>query len=157
MIKAILAVDADNGIGVGDQLAFANKVDQAFFAGYTMGQTCIVGYNTFQQVKNLKGRNIMLISRDEKHLPDDCIIVGGAKTYKKFASVTAEVLITFFNDSNPNADIKLDPYEVYPHLTKRETVFKTAEFHIEKWTEPKDYFDTSALDAWLEQHKINKL
>ena len=37
MIRAIVAVDGNNGVGVDNNLAIINKLDQAFFSGYTMG------------------------------------------------------------------------------------------------------------------------
>lgn len=141
-MKAILAVDANMGIGVGNKLAFYNKDDLKWFKNYTLGKDCLVGYNTYQHLPNLKGRKLHVLCRGFKEslTPDDLkklkgyIIIGGAKTYKELADVTSECYITFHNKANPECDVFLDVYEVYKHLDKRMVTFKNKDFRIEKWS-----------------------
>lgn len=137
MIKAIVAVDENNGIGVGENLAFRNKLDQAFFSGYTMGETVLVGHNTYSQIKHLKGREIVIDERGKNlctKLNCDFIVIGGAKTYIKYAPFVREALITFFDESNPECDKFLNVSEVFEHLTNKEVVFNGSNFRIERWT-----------------------
>ena len=103
-VTAIVAVDSNWGIGLGQDLLIKNKVDQAFFAGYTMGKTCLVGWNTFQTLPKLTGRLISLDLRDTQDLKrlDHCsplgevVVIGGAVTYAKYAEQIEEVYITIF-------------------------------------------------------------
>ena len=146
MIKAIVAVDKMGGVGVGDNLAIINKLDQAFFSGYTMGQTCVVGWNTYGQVRTLKGRDIMLDRRNTlpQHIitDGDIVVIGGVKTYIKYAEYTQELLVTFFEDENKDCDKFLDVCATYSHLTKREVVYNglrsDTPFRIERWTLPQE-------------------
>ena len=138
MIRAIVAVDGMNGVGVGDNLAIINKLDQAFFSGYTMGRTCLVGYNTFPQVERLQGRNIIIDYKEKDQLYNrfggDFVVIGGVKTYTKYAPYTRELLVTFFDEVNPECDKFLDVYTTYAHLTSRELVYRGNNFKIERWT-----------------------
>ena len=138
MIRAIVAVDGNNGVGVGDNLAIINKLDQAFFSGYTMGRTCLVGHNTFPQVERLRGREIVVDVRGEQHLcirlNCDFVVIGGVKTYIKYAKYTRELLVTFFDDINKECNQFLDVYTAYSHLTTREIVYRGDNFKVERWT-----------------------
>lgn len=139
-ISAIMAIDSNGAIGKGDSLLIKDKVDQAFFAGYTMGKTCIVGYNTFKTLPKLKGRDVVL---DTKHTLDlkwgvfnspisEIVVIGGAKTYHKYSSQIEELHITKFDYSLEEGDVKVD-LSLFDHLDRREIVFKGNGFVIEKW------------------------
>ena len=139
-VTAIVAVDSNWGIGLGQDLLIKNKVDQAFFAGYTMGKTCLVGWNTFQTLPKLTGRLISLdlsVTQDLKRL-DHCsplgevVVIGGAVTYAKYAEQIEEVYITIFEeelDSDKWFDIDL-----FQHLDERVIVFKGDGFKIWHWS-----------------------
>lgn len=139
-VTAIVAVDSNWGIGLGQELLIKNKVDQAFFAGYTMGKTCLVGWNTFQTLPKLTGRLISLDlsgTQDLKRL-DHCsplgevVVIGGAVTYAKYADQIEEVYITIFEeelDSDKWFDVCL-----FQHLDERVIVFKGEGFKIWHWS-----------------------
>lgn len=138
---SILAVDANMGIGVGERLAFFNKEDMNWFKSKTLGQTCIAGYNTYQTVKNLKGRNVLLLTNElyeaiwnDSGFYEDYVIVGGAKTYKQLAHYTKKCYITFYKEANPDCDAFVDVYKVYKHLKNRKVISENADFIIEEWS-----------------------
>ena len=139
-VSAIVAVDVNWGIGLGQDLLIKDKVDQAFFAGYTMGKACVVGWNTFQTLPKLTGRYISLDTRLTKDLKrlDHCaslgevVVIGGAKTYTKYAEQIEEVYITIFEeelDSDKRFDVDL-----FQHLDERVCVFKGSNFRIWHWS-----------------------
>lgn len=140
-MRAILAVDGNMGIGVGDKLAFYNKDDLKWFKENTEGCLCVAGWNTYQTVKHLPNRTVMLYNEYWKHAfhlnkeaYDDVWIIGGAKTYKELAHLTKEVYITFFKDSNKECDVHLDVFEVYGHLKNKEMLHTHKDFTIWKWS-----------------------
>ena len=140
-MKAILAVDANMGIGVGNKLAFYNKEDLKWFKNYTLGKVCWAGYNTFNNLPPLVGREVAefapymrAMMKNSPQYYTEHVIIGGAKTYKTLADLTDTCYITFFNKANPECDIFLDVYEVYKHLDKRMVTFKNKDFRIEKWS-----------------------
>lgn len=118
MIKAIVAVDNNWGIGKNNDLLFSLKEDMKFFREKTNGKTVCMGYNTllsFPNSKPLKNRvNIVLAPEDVKR--DDCIVVhtlkqleeelekheevfviGGAMFYKTMLPYCDEVYVTKVN------------------------------------------------------------
>ena len=135
--SAIMAIDLNGGVGVGDDLAIINKLDQAFFAGFTMGKACIVGYNTYEQVKGLKGRVLIRDERWEHSCPDGSVVIGGVNTYIKHSKQTKELLLTKFNFENKDCDKHINVEEVYSHLTNRSIVYKGEydgiSFVVERW------------------------
>lgn len=139
-VTAIVAVDLDGYIGDGDKLLFKDKVDQAFFVGYTMGKACVVGYNTYNTLPKLTGRELILDTRTTLDLKfasfksqvNEVVVIGGAKTYTKYAPQIEEVLITIFNES-VGGDKRVD-LNLFNHLKTRTTVFKTERFTIEEWS-----------------------
>lgn len=139
-VTAIVAVDSNWGIGLGQDLLIKNKVDQAFFAGYTMGKACLVGWNTFQTLPKLTGRLISLDLRGTQDLKrldhwsplGEVVVIGGAVTYAKYAEQIEEVYITIFEeelDSDKWFDVCL-----FQHLDERVIVFKGEGFKIWHWS-----------------------
>ena len=59
-VTAIVAVADNLGIGVGEELLIKSSVDMAFFSGFTQGKCLLVGYNTYQTLPKLVGREIVL-------------------------------------------------------------------------------------------------
>ena len=64
----------------------------------------------------------------------DFVVIGGVKTYIKYAKYTRELLVTFFDDINEDCNQFLDVYAAYSHLTTREIVYRGNNFKIERWT-----------------------
>ena len=118
MIKAIVAVDNNWGIGKNNDLLFSLKEDMKFFREKTSGKTVCMGYNTllsFPNSKPLKNRvNIVLAPSDVER--EDCIVVhtlkelaneinkyeevfviGGAMFYKTMLPYCDEIYVTKVN------------------------------------------------------------
>ena len=116
MIKAIVHVDKEWGIGKGNDMMFSLPKDMKFFRETTMGHTVVMGGNTlrsFPGQKPLKNRVNIVLSRGQ--VRDDCIIVrsyeelkaamkarenediyviGGGEVYKALLPYCHEALIT---------------------------------------------------------------
>ena len=76
MIKAIVHVDKEWGIGKGNDMMFSLPKDMKFFRETTMGHTVVMGGNTLRSFPNgnpLKNRVNIVLSRGQ--VRDDCIIV----------------------------------------------------------------------------------
>lgn len=125
MIRMIVAVDAHNGIGNGNELPWPRSaIDMAHFRQATLNSVVLMGANTMYSIgKPLSERaNIVYITRDIAENrkgfgyiqgePDDVIehiekwasendyediwIIGGAATYAQFAQFATELYLTRF-------------------------------------------------------------
>jgi dihydrofolate reductase len=147
-VTAIVAVTKNLGIGCGNQLLVKSSAEMAFFSGFTQGKCLLVGYNTHSTLHKLVGREVVLdscklTSMDLKRLMHGCtlsevVVIGGAKTYAKYADQVEELYITFFKDEGVGADTFF-PIDAYEHLDNRVTVFRSKkgdeqQFSIEKWS-----------------------
>ena len=116
MIKAIVHVDREWGIGKGNDMMFSLPKDMKFFRETTMGHTVVMGGNTLRSFPNgkpLKNRTNIVLSRGQ--VRDDCVIVrsyeelksemkareneeiyviGGGEVYKELLPYCHEVLVT---------------------------------------------------------------
>ncbi len=116
MIRAIVHVDKEWGIGKGNDMMFSLPKDMKFFRETTMGHTVVMGGNTLRSFPNgkpLKNRTNIVLSRGQ--VRDDCIIVrdyttlkeelkarqnedvyiiGGGAVYKELLPYCEEVLVT---------------------------------------------------------------
>ena len=116
MIKAIVHVDKEWGIGKGNDMMFSLRKDMKFFRETTMGHTVVMGGNTLRSFPNgtpLKNRVNIVLSRGQ--VRDDCVIVrsyeelknemkyrkyeeiyviGGGEVYKALLPYCDEALVT---------------------------------------------------------------
>lgn len=143
MISCIVSVDNNWGIGSDNDLVVRNPMDLLWFKGFTFGKTLIVGYNTYNSLPPLKHRELVLDPRG-KHdyaieliTKRDVVIIGGAKTYRKYAHAVEELLITFNDIIVSHADTFFAA-SAYDHLKTREIVHRgkygDMPFRIERWT-----------------------
>ena len=83
MIKAIVHVDKEWGIGKNNDMMFSLPKDMKFFRETTMGHTVVMGGKTlrsFPNQKPLKNRVNIVLSRGQ--VRDDCIIVPSYEALK---------------------------------------------------------------------------
>ena len=116
MIKAIVCVDKNWGIGKDNDLLFSLPSDMKFFRQTTLQKTVVMGGNTLRSFPGgnpLKNRTNIVISRTQ--VRDDCIIaptmedflkeiksrvdedvyvVGGAQIYREMLPYCEEILVT---------------------------------------------------------------
>jgi len=79
MIKMILAVDEENGIGKNGRMPWHHSEDFKHFKNYTRGSICIMGRTTFEDIKSFKKRD------SGRFLPDrQCIVLtSDARKHKE--------------------------------------------------------------------------
>ena len=116
MIRAIVHVDKEWGIGKNNDMMFSLPLDMKFFRETTLGHTVVMGGNTLRSFPNgkpLKNRVNIVLSRGQ--VRDDCIIlrsyeeffaelkkreneeiyvIGGGEVYKKLLPYCHEALVT---------------------------------------------------------------
>lgn len=87
MINIIVAVDKNFGIGKDNKLPWVIREELKLFKEKTMGEICVVGRKTFETLPELKGRQVIPVSRSnlsfdnvlEKY--NDFFVIGGANLY----------------------------------------------------------------------------
>ncbi len=102
-MKAIIAVNNLGFIGLNNELPWLpNKEDFNHFKSLTMGSSLIVGYNTYQTLPPLKGRNVVLVDRNIPlaHYIQYDWCIGGKKTYEIFCPCFEELHISHINDNS---------------------------------------------------------
>lgn len=135
MLKAIVHVDKNWGIGKGNDMMFSLPKDMKFFRATTLNHTVVMGGNTLRSFPNgqpLKNRTNIVLSRGQ--VRDDCIIVrsyeelknelkargneeifviGGGEVYKELLPYCDEALVTKV-DAVGGAEV------FFPNLDERE-------------------------------------
>ncbi len=116
MIRAIVHVDEEWGIGKGNDMMFSLPKDMKFFRTTTLGHTVVMGGNTlrsFPNQKPLKNRVNVVLSRGQ--VCDECVsvhsyeelkaelkarkseeiyIIGGGEIYRELLPYCHEALVT---------------------------------------------------------------
>ena len=141
-VSAIVCVSPTGGIGDSDgSLLYKNTADMSFFVGYTLGKICLVGHITLTTLpKKMNNRIVLPDTRELKDLKwlarndmRDVVVIGGAKTYTKYAPQVGELFVTtMFEDSKRDATTFFDMY-AYSHLKEKGVIFKNKEFKIERF------------------------
>ncbi len=135
---AIAAVSMDGVIGIGDEIPWRISEDFKHFRNRTMGNTVIMGYNTFKTLpkRALEGRKYIVLSRTQyredisiidhdnvfvvntvekalgvaKELKSENVyIAGGSMIYDLFIEHCDEAVITWVHKIYPEGDKKF-PY-----------------------------------------------
>lgn len=130
---AIAAVSVDGIIGIGDNIPWKISEDFKHFRQTTMGNTLIVGKNTYSTLPEkafegrnyfvLNGGNEIIINKPNVHqfecidemneyirvFPDiiannKIYVIGGAGVYESLIDYCDEVIITWVNKYYPNGD-----------------------------------------------------
>jgi dihydrofolate reductase len=134
MIKIIVAMDQNRGIGINNQLPWSIKEDLKEFRRLTLGHSVIMGRKTLDSIgKALPGRNNYVVTH-QKYLPyenvtiieeidlffeekknsDDVVfVIGGASLYKIAIKYCDELII-----SEINGQFKCDTF--FPEFNKLE-------------------------------------
>lgn len=120
-IEAIVAIGNQGQIGLNGELPWYDPEDLKWFREMTMGKTCIVGYNTAQTLPELPGRRVIcdsnapceIIIKSSQLHSEQVIIIGGAKTYQRWAPYITRWYIGRIDYDGP-ADSWFDPSWVLP-------------------------------------------
>lgn len=98
-MKAILAINNQNYIGLNGGLPWRSSRDLKHFKEMTNGCKLLVGYNTALKLPKLSNRELILDPRNELYpVTDDMWCIGGKKTYEKYAHLIKELYISHIND-----------------------------------------------------------
>lgn len=128
MLRAIVAVDRQWGIGFQGDLLFSIPEDQkGVFRAHTIGNTVVLGrktLDTFPGRKVLPGRTNLVMTRDEQfivpgaeiihsldsfleylkvHSEDDIYVIGGEQIYSLLLPFCEEAIVTYV-DAQRDAD-----------------------------------------------------
>lgn len=98
-MKAIIAKNNKNYIGLNGGLPWRSKDDLKHFKESTMGCKLLVGFTTSQKLPKLNGREVIV--DDETKVIDYNEIdwcCGGKYTYEKFCHLFTELHISIIND-----------------------------------------------------------
>lgn len=96
-MKAIVSKNNLSFIGFENKLLWHCTSDLKLFKELTLGSSCLVGYNTFVNLPELKNREIIIDERGVYKNADWCI--GGAKTYEKYCHLFTELHISIINNN----------------------------------------------------------
>jgi len=77
LIAIIVAMDENRGIGVHNHLPWHLSNDLKRFKRLTLGHHLIMGRKTFESIgRILPGREIIILSRQDKYVQDGCYVVS---------------------------------------------------------------------------------
>lgn len=94
-VVAIVAVDAQSGIGIGNALPKFPKIDLKWFKHNTVGKVCIVGRKTYESLPPLKDRHFFVITKDpvaysdNNDLPSNVSVVSSLESAVKYGKMHA--------------------------------------------------------------------
>lgn len=143
-VSAIVCVSPDLGIGdEGGNLLYRNPTDMAFFCGFTQGKILFVGHNTRITLPDRLSNRV--ISEDLRDVAIELgwtarsnqrgvVVIGGGKTYKKYASQVEELFVTYMTTPPERKAHTFFDIGDYKHLTRSELVFKNKDFTIRRFT-----------------------
>jgi dihydrofolate reductase len=142
MLIAIACVDANGVIGQNGQLAYKIPADQLFFKTKTKNHAVLVGKNTFEEVKDLKDRDWVVLQRQDyiKTLEycagwaTDVFLGGGAEIYRVGLPYCQEALISRPDITKEfDGDLKYFPTDLLEGLFKKTKVEQRRGFTLERW------------------------
>lgn len=159
MISIIVAMAENNVIGKGNDLPWRLSGDLKHFAKITTGNTVVMGSNTFKSIfarlgKALPNRkNVVLSSKKAENFPgaevfhsidniielgkkENVFIIGGAKVYHDFISLTDKLYITKIH-------AKIDGDTFFPTWNEQDWKLVKSENHLK---DDKNEFDYTFLE-----------
>ena len=152
ILKMIVAVDRNWGIGKANGLLFRLKKDMEFFRARTTGAVVVMGGNTLRSLPGgqpLKGRDNIVLTAGEaagcltvktiaqlfatlkQYDNRDIFVIGGASLYRQLAPYCSEALVTKV-DADGGADAFIDNLDENPgwRLEGRSDLIEDGEFNI---------------------------
>src|SRR5699024_3883650 len=136
-MKAIVAVDLNLNIGIGNTHIYRNKEELKHFKQVTSNKILIMGRKTYESIPNKLGnRFIIILTRDKDFKPskgdayiivndkevclklikgyeDDIFVAGGAEIYSLFEEEINEVILTInFKYTTETKDLIKFPFNI---------------------------------------------
>ncbi len=157
MLKMIVAIDVNRGIGYQNELLFNLKKDMAFFKRKTLNGIVVMGTNTFKSLKREKGlpnRTNIVVTRSPEEFEGtgiyatkdidsilalsehhDVFVIGGASIYELFLPYAEELFITQVTSAGERVDTYFPEFHEDFRLRRVECALEESGFYylIEKW------------------------
>jgi len=126
-MKAIIAMNNLNYIGLKGNIPWKSDEDLAHFKKLTMGGSILVGWKTAQTLPELPGRIVIIYDKKRvkakySHL-DWCI--GGKATYERFCKFFDELHISHIDDYTEGDTLPPDLSKMNPKCKIYHYYFKT--------------------------------
>lgn len=145
MITLIAAMNKHRTLGLNGTMPWRNREDLQHFKDYTMNKTVVMGRVTYEGLpKKLEGRNIFVVSRDEKydiqdlkrylegHFDEEIVVAGGGEIYKEAIQFADKLVISIIHDNDVIGDTFFPEIDLTVFNKTKSVRFKTFTLEIYK-------------------------
>lgn len=164
-MKAIAAMAENRAIGINGKLPWPSiKEDFKWFKEFTMGKTLVVGRKTYNTLPTLRGRNIVVITRDYLPLLEECIL--HPKCEKMYTRSYEQMIKNIIKVSESGDETFKDAiiaggakiYELFlPHITEFYITHINGEYEADTYMPSFEcFFNNKQVIAEFGAHKIIK-
>lgn len=145
MITLIAAMNKHRTLGLNGTMPWRNREDLQHFKDYTMNKTVVMGRVTYEGLpKKLEGRNIFVVSRDEKYdiqdlkrylegdFDEEIVVAGGGEIYKEAIQFADKLVISIIHDNDVIGDTFFPEIDLTVFNKVKSVKFKTFTLEIYK-------------------------
>lgn len=145
MITLIAAMNKHRTLGLNGTIPWRNREDLQHFKDYTMNKTVVMGRVTYEGLpKKLEGRNIFVVSRDEKYdiqdlkrylegdFDEEIVVAGGGEIYKEAIQFADKLVISIIHDNDVIGDTFFPEIDLTVFNKTKSVKFKTFTLEIYK-------------------------
>lgn len=145
MITLIAAMNKHRTLGLNGTMPWRNKEDLQHFKDYTMNKTVVMGRVTYEGLpKKLEGRNIFVVSRDEKYdiqdlkrylegdFDEEIVVAGGGEIYKEAIQFADKLVISIIHDNDVIGDTFFPEIDLTVFNKTKSVKFETFTLEIYK-------------------------
>lgn len=145
MITLIAAMNKHRTLGLNGTMPWRNREDLQHFKDYTMNKTVVMGRVTYEGLpKKLEGRNIFVVSRDEKYdiqdlkrylegdFDEEIVVAGGGEIYKEAIQYADKLVISIIHDNDVIGDTFFPEIDLTVFNKTKSVKFKTFTLEIYK-------------------------
>ncbi|NLC64754.1 MAG: dihydrofolate reductase [Erysipelothrix sp.] len=145
MITLIAAMNKHRTLGLNGTMPWRNREDLQHFKDYTMNKTVVMGRVTYEGLpKKLEGRNIFVVSRDEKYdiqdlkrylegdFDEEIVVAGGGEIYKEAIQFADKLVISIIHDNDVIGDTFFPEIDLTVFNKTKSVKFKTFTLEIYK-------------------------
>ena len=132
-------------LGLNGTMPWRNREDLQHFKDYTMNKTVVMGRVTYEGLpKKLEGRNIFVVSRDEKYdiqdlkrylegdFDEEIVVAGGGEIYKEAIQFADKLVISIIHDNDVIGDTFFPEIDLTVFNKTKSVKFKTFTLEIYK-------------------------
>lgn len=145
MITLIAAMNKHRTLGLNGTMPWRNREELQHFKDYTMNKTVVMGRVTYEGLpKKLEGRNIFVVSRDEKYdiqdlkrylegdFDEEIVVAGGGEIYKEAIQFADKLVISIIHDNDVIGDTFFPEIDLTVFNKTKSVKFKTFTLEIYK-------------------------